>query len=129
MAINKEGIINEYPPASPKAEALINEAKEIIRKEIIKDAIQTGDGFKVRDRQINKIYAIAKYKFHWKRSSIFSFMLETCPEHRERLTGPEIKRSKLSALFSLMSSGDKYKVIKRLTLIEARNKKSKSKGK
>lgn len=104
-----------------KAQDIINEAQQILSQPA--DGLKpTGDGFRRVDSQVNTIIRIAKYKLHWTRSSIFSFMLETCPEYRKRLTDHEIKHSKTSALFQLMTSADKSLVIKRLDQIQKRNK-------
>lgn len=107
-------------PQETKSQELINEANAILSQPASGLKL-TGDGFRRVDKQVNTIIRIAKYKLHWKRSSIFSFMLETCPEYRKRLTDHEIKHSKTSALFMLMTSADKSLVIKRLDQIQKRD--------
>jgi hypothetical protein len=106
----------------PDPNEILTEAQQILDAERSRDIKFTGNGFQYVDRQIRAIIRVAKYKLRWKRSSIFSYILESCPELRERLNVHEIKHSKTSALFQLMDSSQKSLVIKRLDQIQKHNK-------
>lgn len=105
-----------------KAEDIVKEANKILEESGTGGMVFTGNGYQHIDKQVRTIVRIAKYKLSWKRSAIFSYILETCPELRERLTTHEIKNSKTSALYQLMDSKQKSLVIKRLDQIQKRNR-------
>lgn len=73
------------------------------------------------DKQINKIIAIAKYKFHWGRKAIFNYILESVKDSGLRVTIEDAKHYKYSALLQTLSVSEKSLVIKRLEQIEKRN--------
>lgn len=105
-----------------KAEDIVKEANKILEQSGTGGMVFTGNGYQHVDKQVRTIIRVAKYKLGWKRSSLFSYILETCPELRERLTNQEIKHSKTSALYTLMDSKQKSLVIQRLDQIQKRNK-------
>jgi hypothetical protein len=84
----------------------------------LKEAIGQG---KMTANQRSAIIKIAKYKLGWGTEAIFSYILDTCPDHRTRLSKWEIENSKLNHLFGLLSSKDADKIIKRLDAIQKRN--------
>ena len=82
-----------------------------------------GNGYRRIDRQVNAIIAIAKYKFRWRRSTLFRYILNTFPELEVRLTPREKKYSITSALYQIMDGRQKSTIIKRLDQIQKRNRK------
>jgi len=91
----------------------------------MKSAIGLG---KMNINQRKLIIRITKYKFRWSPQATFSFIAETFPDHRKRLSLWEIENSKLGKLYSLLSAKDADHLIKRLIQIEKRNDVSTSKG-
>jgi len=73
------------------------------------------------DRQINKIIAIAKYKFWWGRKAIFNYCIKTVPGCDERVSEKERMRYSTSALFQKLTKAEKSLIIQRLEQIEKRN--------
>jgi len=106
------------------------EAKELVEKftatakrvsnnvDGLKAAI--GEG-KITDRQRAAIIKVGKYILNWSNESIFSYILDTCPAHRKRLSLWEVRNSKLNKLLGLLSSKDADAVIKRLDQIQKRD--------
>lgn len=74
-----------------------------------------------QDRQIAAITAI-RYKLRWGRTRMFCFILETVPEVRERLNNHEIKYASTTALYKVMDTAQKSKVISRLDMVQDRIK-------
>ncbi len=74
--------------------------------------------------QVNKIVAIARYRFRWSRKALFNFILETFPDLKDGLSERQIKFHTTSALYAAMDSTQKSKIIQRLEQIEKRNKKN-----
>jgi hypothetical protein len=107
-----------------KAEEIVKEANKILEQSSTGGMVFTGNGYQNIDKQVRTIIRIAKYKFGWSRSALFTYILQTCPELRERLTNREIKNSKTSALYQIMNSKQKSLVIQRLDQIQKRNKSS-----
>lgn len=104
-----------------KPEEIIQQANDILRKKGIEDAVQTADGMIYKDRQVCKIVRIAKYKFHWKRKTIFDKILEFNPELAELLFDEDKRFHKTSSLYRLMSKEQKSHFIKFLEQIEKTN--------
>lgn len=73
------------------------------------------------DKQINKIIAIARYKFHWGRKAIFNYICESVHDAGIRVTIEDAKHYKYSALLQTLTTAEKSLVIKRLEQIEKRN--------
>lgn len=73
------------------------------------------------DKQINKIIAIAKYKFHWKRKAIFNYICDSVHDAGIRVTMEDARHYKYSSLLGSLSIEEKSLVIKRLEKIEKRN--------
>jgi hypothetical protein len=73
-------------------------------------------------RQKAAILKIAKYIFKWAAPATFSFILETFPKYREKLSPWEIKNSKLRKLYTLLTCEDADLIIKKLDKIQERNK-------
>lgn len=67
------------------------------------------------------IIKITKYNFGWGIESTFSYILETFPHLRKRLSSWEIENSKLRKLYSIMNAKEADKIIKRLDQIQKRN--------
>lgn len=74
------------------------------------------------DGQRRAIIKICKYTFNWSQEATFSYILETCPEHRKRLSPWEIQHSKLGKLYGLLTAQEADKIIKRLDQIKKHNK-------
>lgn len=72
-------------------------------------------------QQRKAIIKLTKYNFSWSVPATFSFILGILPEKRKRLNGWEIRKSKITRLFSLLSKKDADKIIKRLDMIKKRN--------
>jgi len=106
-----------------KASEIITEAQQILEKSKIEGVKFTGNGFRRIDKQVNAIIAIAKYKFKWRRSTLFRYILGTFPELEVRLTPREKKYSMTSALYQIMDGRQKSTIIKRLDQIQKRNRK------
>lgn len=87
-----------------------------------KTIIGTRDEMTVGQRKA--IIRIAKYEFRWSPEATFSFILSVFPEKRKRLSSWEIQNSKLLKLYTLISSKDADKIIKRLDQIKKRNLKN-----
>lgn len=107
-----------------EAYRLLNESvKEPLMKGLSKPegAIQTGNGFRVVDKQVRTITAIWK-RFKWKRKSIFNFICSNTPGLEAQLQPADKKFYKLSALYSKMSKAEKSKIISMLDAIQKRNK-------
>ncbi len=105
-----------------KADEILTEAQDILKKSRASGLKFTGNGFQHIDKQVRRIVRIAKYKFHWSRKSLFGYILKSFPELESRLKPDEIKYSKTSALYQLMTSQEKSLIIKRLEQIEKKNK-------
>lgn len=93
---------------------------------IVKDNVKTskvliGADDSMTLKQRKAIIKIAKYGFKWSAEATFSFILSVVPARRKRLSGWEIKNSKLIKLYGILSSKDADKIIKRLEKIEKRN--------
>lgn len=67
------------------------------------------------------IIKITKYKFNWGLAATFSYILETFPQFRKRLSPWEIQNNKLRKLYSFLTAKDADKIIKRLDQIQKRN--------
>ncbi|MDI6804640.1 MAG: hypothetical protein QME58_12485 [Bacteroidota bacterium] len=67
------------------------------------------------------IIKITKYKFNWGLEATFSYILETLPNYRKRLSPWEIQNNKLRKLYSFLSAKEADKIIKRLDKIQKRN--------
>jgi len=102
-------------------EELVVSAKEILNSSLPEGAVDTGNGFIIRDKQVSTITAITR-RLNWKRKAVFNFILRYFPDHRERLKAAELKSCKLSALYSLMNKAEKSNIISRLDSIQNRNK-------
>lgn len=113
------------------AQALVKDLTLVAKKvsnnvNQLKEAIGQG---RMTVSQRAAIIKIAKYIFNWSNEAIFSFILETFPDYRNKLSKWEIENSKLYKLFGLLSSKDADKIIKRLDAIKKRNAQSaESKG-
>lgn len=105
-----------------KATEIVTEAKQILEKSKSEGMKFTGNGYRRIDRQVNCIVAIAKYKFKWRRSTLFRYILNTFPELEDRLTPREMRYSITSALYQIMDGRQKSTIIKRLDQIQKRNK-------
>lgn len=81
----------------------------------------TRPGYK-HTNQDKLIIRLAKYKFGWSGEAIFNYILESVPEIRKRLTNYELRHPKLNTLFRVLNIQQKDKVIKRLIMIESKNK-------
>jgi len=81
----------------------------------------TGQNQKMTYKQLNLIIKLTKHTWNWSPEATFSYILESCPHLRSKLTEFEIKKTKLKALFTLMQVEDADKVIKRLTQLEHKN--------
>ena len=81
-------------------------------------------GGQMTQKQKNCIIKICKYKFNWTAEATFSYILETLPHKRKRLTPFEIQKCKLGRLYSIMGREDADKVIKRLDKIREKNENS-----
>ncbi len=68
------------------------------------------------------IIKITKYEFQWQAAATFSFILQTIPSLRRRLSQYEIHKSKLSILYNILSKNEADKIIKKLISIQKRNK-------
>ena len=107
------------------------EAKEIykkllpISKQVMANRIKTQEllGFsnKMTDMQRRALIKISKYKLSWKPEALFSYICETFPELRKKMSIWEIKNSKLYKLYSIMSKQQASKIIKRLDKIQKRD--------
>jgi hypothetical protein len=71
--------------------------------------------------QRKAIIKITKYDYRWSPEATFSFILTVLPEKRKRLSSWEVQNSKLLKLFTLITSKDADKIIKRLDKIKKRN--------
>lgn len=76
------------------------------------------------DRQINKIIAVAKYKFQWKRKNIFNYCVESVPGCDGRISERGRRNYATSELFQKLTKAEKSHIIQRLEQIEKRNAKS-----
>jgi hypothetical protein len=109
--------------SNPEAKELVNKFTAIAKKvssnvNELKTAI--GEG-KMTERQRAAIIKVAKYILHWSNESLFSYILDTYPAYRNRLSQWEVRNSKLNKLFGLLSSKDADKIIKRLDQIKNRD--------
>jgi hypothetical protein len=94
-------------------------AKQIAPKtDELKSAIGLG---KMTSAQRSLIIKLTKYKFKWSPEATFSYILTMFPEHRKRMSIWEVQNSQLGKLYSMLSSRDADRVIKRLLSIEKRN--------
>lgn len=92
-----------------QGENILTEAKEILQRS-------------ADDKQIRKIYAIAKWKFGWGRKAIFGYILSTLPALGELIDEDARKHYNLTKLFAVMGKDAKSLVIKRLIEIEKVNR-------
>lgn len=104
-----------------KSTDIITEAQNILKKAQFDHMVQTGNGFRRVDRQVNQIVKLAKHTFRWKRKALFNYIMQTCPDLKSQLSDHEIKYYDTSALYRLMSKAQKSKVIQRLDQIKKRN--------
>lgn len=107
------------------AQALVKDLTLVAKKvsnnvNQLKEAIGQG---RMTNAQRSAIIKVAKYIFNWENEAIFSFILSTFPDYRNKLSRWEIENSKLYKLFGLLSSKDADKIIKRLDAIKKRNQK------
>lgn len=86
----------------------------------------TGQNQDMTYKQRNLIIKLTKYSWNWTPEATFSYLLESLPHLRQRLNSFEIQKSKLKALYGLMTSEDADKVIKRLTQLEKNNNKERN---
>lgn len=113
-------------PAPSTTLLTIEEAENIYRKLFrtlnnIKKKSEI-DPNKMTVQQRKAIIKLTRYEMNWSIQATFSFLLGVIPEKRKRLSSWEIQNSKLIKLYSLISSKDADKIIKRLEKIEKRNK-------
>lgn len=113
------------------AQALVKDLTLVAKKvsnnvNQLKEAIGQG---RMTGPQRSAIIKIAKYIFNWSNEAIFSYILETFPDYRNKLSKWEVENSKLYKLMGILSSKDADKIIKRLDAIKKRNAQSaESKG-
>ena len=109
-----------------KASEIITEAQQILNHPPAPfkggNLRDTGNGFRRIDKQVNAIVAIAKYKFKWRRKTLFDYILKTFPEMEVRLSPREKKYSMTSALYQIMDGRQKSTIIKRLDQIQKHNR-------
>ena len=128
---NELPLINSQKPDSvtnltdDEAKILYQTLRTITQK-VYKNMYQINQiiGGKMTQKQKNCIIKICKYKFNWTTEATFSYILETLPHKRKRLTPFEIQKCKLGRLYDIMGREDADKVIKRLDKIKERNEKS-----
>jgi hypothetical protein len=114
-----------------EAEAIyktLSETNKQVSANVKKAYEYTGQNQDMTFKQRNLIIKLTKYTWKWTPEATFSYILESCPHLRSKLTNFEIQKSKLKALFSLMVIEDADKVIKRLTQLEAKNNNSKERN-
>ena len=115
--------VTELTPADAKL--IHTQLTEVARKvsnnvNELKSIIGAG---RITDRQRAAIIKSAKYKINWSQEATFSYILESLPEYRKRLSSWEIENSKLNKLYSILTTKDADKIIKRLDMIQKRNQK------
>lgn len=118
--------VTELSPADAKL--LHTQLTEVARKvsnnvNELKSIIGAG---RITDRQRAAIIKIARYKFNWSQEATFSYILESLPGYRKKLSSWEIENSKLNKLYSILTAKDADKIIKRLDMIQKRNQKERS---
>lgn len=74
-----------------------------------------------RDRQVNLIIRIAKYKFGWGRKALFEFCLKHVEGLEKRMPEEALKNYSTTRLFAGMSRAEKSHIIQVLEKIERRN--------
>lgn len=84
------------------------------QQQYIKETGIEGHKQTLTDRQRRAIIALTKYKLNMSPDAAFTYILDTFPEKRRRLTEWEIKHSRLTKLFSLLDKKEASKLIKRL---------------
>lgn len=99
----------------------LNDTNKRVQANVNKAYEYTGQNQDITFKQRNLVIRMTKYKWSWKPEATFAFILESCPHLRARLNKHEIQKSKLKALFGLMTVEDADKVIKRLTKLEEKN--------
>jgi len=77
----------------------------------------------ITDRQRNLILRIMKHKYNWSDGAMLSYMLETVPQYRSKLSKYELENDKYSHLLNALSVKDADKIIKRLISMEGKNEK------
>lgn len=100
---------------------IIEEAKKLVN-EPSPSVEDTGNGFRVRDKQVSAITAI-RYKLKWGSKAMFNYICDTFPEEafRDRLKKQGVKTDKLSSLYPLLTVAQKRKVIQRLDKLQDKN--------
>ena len=100
-----------------------DEAKQIYKfmlgllqgqQQYVKSTGIAGHSEMLTDKQRRAIISLSKYRLGMSQEAAFSYVLETFPEKRKRLTSWEIENCKLTKLYSLMTRREASTLIKRL---------------
>jgi hypothetical protein len=72
------------------------------------------------DRQVNKIYAILKWKFKWDKKHMFNYITNIYPGLLKKLDAGERNHYNMTAIFLSLTKKEKGLLIKRIEAMEAR---------
>ena len=74
------------------------------------------------DRQVNKIYAILKWRFKWDKKHMYNYILSIYPGVAKKLEDGERKHYNMTAVFLALTKKEKGGLIKRIEAMEKRYK-------
>jgi hypothetical protein len=74
------------------------------------------------DRQVNKIYAILKWRFKWDKKHMYNYILSVHPGVAKKLEDGERKHYNMTAVFLALTKKEKGELIKRIEAMEKRYK-------
>lgn len=125
--LTKYGVRSTLQLTDEQAAKCLMELEDVYRKTLntnrkVNEIIDP-ESKQMTERQRAMLIRLTRYKYNWNKEATFSYILETCPDLRSMLTNFEIKKSKLHALFGIMTKRDANAVLKRLLAIEKRNEK------